>query len=424
SILSTPTHVGGWIDPRVWVSRFNEKNLETRTCAFDWAISLLRLSPDGREEAWREYQSQDSLPAALHDLVRLALTGEMPGDETDANPYALLAAMRSSDRHQIIPADTAWATKIRGPESRYSVEFLWTLPSDQDPAYPDFPIVALEPTVNLDTVREQAVDWFREHVDGADSEVDSLSELSSEASEFLLEVVRRSVADEYLEIADDALPPVSLYANLGRDSKDLDNQHWDFGFEVFYRSLTTLWPADLDWVWARATRDFVYRSANGDAKTCFPEAVLAPLRRPEVVLTRMAARLLWLGFGNKAKRVDEAAVDAFAAVIESERFDLDLMIDVFGELRHYSGFNFKRIAESLGHVAEHSSTHALAVSLMIDGCLQAIDPKARNYAALAELAVNGFEATQEPVSDAWKDQLATVTSGRLKQIANRLRQLG
>ena len=423
SLLSTPTHWGGWIDPRIWVGRL-EGDLETQTCAIDWSLSLLRLSPDGRDEAWRDYQSRPPLPPALHDLVSLALSEDAKVDDSEANPYALVAAFRSRDRHQVIPADRPWATSVRGPESRHPAEFVWALPADQDPAYPDFPIVVIDPTVNLNSLCEEAVLWFRENVDEELGEVHSLSDFGHEVSEFLIEMVRDVMSDAYLTIDRSALPPVSLYASLGRDVRHLDNRHWDFGFAVFYRSLMTLWPAEMDWVWSRATRDFVYRSANGDAKTCFPEAVLEPLQRPEVVLTRMAARLLWLGFGNKAKRVDDVSIKTFSTVIESGRLNLDLMVDVFIELRNYEELNLKRIAQSLSRVAEHSSVHGLAVAMMIDGCLQVADPKTRNYAALADVALRGYEAVGEPASDQWIAQLGRVKSASLKRIASSLQKIG
>ena len=423
-LISTPTHLGGWIDPRIWVERLDDSDIETQTCAIDWSHSLLRLSPDGRDEAWGNYQSRPPLPPAMHDLVAAALKPDANVNDTKANPYAMVAALRSRDRHQVIPADGSWGQDVRGPESRYPAEFVWALPADQDPAYPDFPIVVIDPTVNMDSIREEAVSWFRENVDEEVGEVDSLSSLGHEVSEFLLEMVRGAASEEYLAIDSSALPPVSLYANLGRDISDIDNTHWDFGFAVFYRSLVTLWPAELDWVWSRATRDFVYRSANGDAKTCFPEAVLEPLRRPEVAMSRMAARLFWLGFGNKAKRVDDAAIDVFSALIESNRLNLDLMVDVFVELRNYEGLNLKRIAQSLDRVAERSTVHGLAVAMMIDGCLQVANLKTRNYAALADVALRGYEAANERASDAWISRLENVKSGNLKRVAANLQQVG
>ena len=424
SLISTPTHLGGWIDPRIWVERLNDSNIVTQTCEFDWALSLLRLSPDGRDEAWRDYQSRPPLPPAMHDLVSAALSADANVDDSKANPYAMLAALRSRDRNKVISLEVPWAASIRGPETRHPAEFVWALPTDQDPAYPDFPIVVIDPTVNIDSIREAAVLWFRDNINEKLGEVHSLSDLGHEVSEILFEMVRGIAADEYAAIDSSALPPVSLYANLGCDVKDLDNQHWDFGFAVFYRSLATLWPAELDWLWSRATRDFVYRSANGDAKTCFPEALLEPLRRPEVVMTRMAARLFWLGLGNKAKRVDDATINTLSSLVESHRLHLDLMVDVFVELRNYKGLNLKRIAESLDRVAERSSVHGLAVAMMIDGCLQQVDLKTRNYSALAAVALRGYDAAGEPASDRWVTQLENVKSQTLKQIASSLQKVG
>ena len=76
--LSTPTHAGGWIDPRVWVARLSASAgpIDDR----DGIQSLLRLAPFGRAEA---RESVKSMAGPWRRLAEYALGGERRVGITD-----------------------------------------------------------------------------------------------------------------------------------------------------------------------------------------------------------------------------------------------------------------------------------------------------------------------------------------------------
>jgi len=69
--LSTPTHAGGWIDPRVWIKRLSSSAGSSNES--DGIQSLLRLAPFGRAEA---RESVGSLSGTWRRLAEYALGGE------------------------------------------------------------------------------------------------------------------------------------------------------------------------------------------------------------------------------------------------------------------------------------------------------------------------------------------------------------
>jgi hypothetical protein len=76
--LSTPTHAGGWIDPRVWTRRLASSAGHIDDS--DGIQSLLRLAPFGRAEA---RQTIGSLPGTWRRLAEYALGGECGVGITD-----------------------------------------------------------------------------------------------------------------------------------------------------------------------------------------------------------------------------------------------------------------------------------------------------------------------------------------------------
>ncbi|HEV3299302.1 MAG TPA: DUF6493 family protein, partial [Planctomycetaceae bacterium] len=80
-VLATPTHTGGWIDPRVFVERI--QSLDTSTWLvhrFDLIGGLLRLAPDFRSEALAR---ASDLPPPFGPVVRYALGGDDRPTEAD-----------------------------------------------------------------------------------------------------------------------------------------------------------------------------------------------------------------------------------------------------------------------------------------------------------------------------------------------------
>lgn len=69
-LLALPTDAGGWIDPRVLVERIRKARDPRDFALIDCAQALLRLAPDGRDDALREAKA---LPSELGSALRYAL---------------------------------------------------------------------------------------------------------------------------------------------------------------------------------------------------------------------------------------------------------------------------------------------------------------------------------------------------------------
>lgn len=93
-ILATPTHRGGWIDPRTFVARVSTLcDLELTIDSSDLMMGLLRLAPDYREEA---LEAAAALPDYYQRMIRYALgAGEGPVQTDRKSATLWLAAGRS-----------------------------------------------------------------------------------------------------------------------------------------------------------------------------------------------------------------------------------------------------------------------------------------------------------------------------------------
>ena len=90
-LLSTPTHSGGWIDPRIFVQRAMNKPDESLD-TFDVVLGLLRLAPEHREEALLDAKT---LPGELGAAVRHALGSN--SEHVGGTASIWIAAARARD---------------------------------------------------------------------------------------------------------------------------------------------------------------------------------------------------------------------------------------------------------------------------------------------------------------------------------------
>jgi hypothetical protein len=89
-LLAAPTHAGGWIDPRVLVTRFHQRlSMPLADEPEDLILAILRLAPDYRSTA-------------------LAEARDLPGEQGAAIRYAL-----GSDGETIGPTAALWVTAAR-----------------------------------------------------------------------------------------------------------------------------------------------------------------------------------------------------------------------------------------------------------------------------------------------------------------------
>ena len=139
-LLAMPTHAGGWLDPIVLVQRINEHYAKHRELIdyYDLAQAILRLTPDGRDDALAQLGTSDRHGGGHYDggsMLRYAL-----GDSCELESFggwgseaAMVAAVRA--RQAIEPTATLVYPIARAsyrPDQSIAVEGALT----EDPTVP------------------------------------------------------------------------------------------------------------------------------------------------------------------------------------------------------------------------------------------------------------------------------------------------
>ncbi|MEO1615181.1 MAG: DUF6493 family protein [Planctomycetota bacterium] len=420
TLLSTPTHRNGWIDPLVWIDRIldNVDSIDD-VHPLDWAFSLLRLSPQKRCAAWKKFQATEGFPRQIQCYVQTALDDEFEPADVEGDPRILLAAIRGRDPQRILPREWCWVDDLRGPDSRFPADYVWVLPIEMDPCYPKLSVSVVDQGVDVAGAREQIEATYREMLTEKTGAEDALDELPDGVSELLLSIVRNMAERSAFKIPDDALPPISLSAGLSHDGSE-DLEFWSPGLPWFATSMATIRPGNLDWLWIKTAPDFFQRDCNKDAKTDFPEAVLRPLLQPDYPVSRSAARLLWMGWNNRAVRLCQQTIEVSKAIIATDRFDANLIADVFQEVSHCDWWDFKRIAATMTRISESSPVAMWRMAQVGEQVLVFTPTTQRSYLSLAQFVAEAIAELGLEPSVAWLENLATSKNAKLKKLAKQL----
>ncbi|MGN6547496.1 MAG: DUF7824 domain-containing protein, partial [Aureliella sp.] len=134
SLLSTPTHQGGWIDPRVWVQRL--RYVDRQQVDFleeDLVRSLLRVAYDSREAAWQmANDSAEGLSERFRKLAQFVLDLNVPNEKLklDASwPLPVwMTAIRARDPWVDLTDTISEAERAQVPRE------LWELPDVFQPS--------------------------------------------------------------------------------------------------------------------------------------------------------------------------------------------------------------------------------------------------------------------------------------------------
>ncbi|NQT13643.1 MAG: hypothetical protein HQ582_12900, partial [Planctomycetes bacterium] len=130
-LLSEATHAGGWIDPRVWVGRLLQAQTDkVELFEEDLVRSLLRLTPDGRDEALRQCES---LTSPFRAMATAALGSDVKIDPS-WTPQVWITALRARDpwidlSKQLSREEQAVITDElkRLPDVVYPADYQWSV---------------------------------------------------------------------------------------------------------------------------------------------------------------------------------------------------------------------------------------------------------------------------------------------------------
>ncbi len=127
-LLSAPTHLGGWIEPRVLVERWlvwQKAGLDPDP--HEQILALLRIAPEARDKA---LSAAKKLSGESGDAVRFALGQKQ---NTGKNAGLWLAAWRSRQPYGDLPEFEAKHPRL-GPDAGVAAQYTWTAGSEHKSA--------------------------------------------------------------------------------------------------------------------------------------------------------------------------------------------------------------------------------------------------------------------------------------------------
>lgn len=360
-VLSTPTHRGGWIDPRVLVTRLASHPLLTQVPEFELTLSLLRLAPDTRATALDQLQSLSIPDSEYCDALRYALGADGIAVGPTAALWSAAARARSPWGNDVA---VALRHPDQGPDSGHAAQFVVTaIPAVEHPGKLILKVVPERRALpTLPTTEHLPAERLRD--------------------------------DDKLPAAPDAPGDVIrlLYDGLPR--------FWlcPSGPLTVDMALT-LWPASCAPLLARAVFHLLKNRDAGE-RLWAGRSYLKALCDPDRELTDLAYLVLWVGLASKVTGEPEMAAEAILAAITDGRFEGGRAGTVLQLALSTGLFKVSRWASGLQEIARPSELHAEAIRTTLERIWVATtDSKIRDLALMLELYVELQAASGLPVCD-------------------------
>ncbi len=399
-LVSEATHAGGWIDPRVWVTRLIQAQADAVELFDDDLVrSLLRLTPDGRDEA---LAMCEPLKFPLKPMAVAALGGEVKIDNS-STPQVWITALRARDpwidlSNHLSPEERATLPdEFKSlPDVVYPADYQWRVCERiANTAYRD--LIQSWPTQEDRSEVPSQFDVIAQLLEGFQGDDDAFSKAMAQAAG----AEARSKGVDFLTAALHHLP-----CNPGPP--------------FFYPYLALQWPRKLDWYWCLATKGLSKRVESGSSVDEPYGRFLLPLLAQDQPVTQMAGRALWIATVSKDGNSRSAAVEAWIALIETDRTDLATLATALEEVLAGGWVKLNRIAEALAEVAAVSPLHAWVVAELLDAYLGSLEAYPRGIAPLLELLDECNQRLGRVVSDRLNAGLPQIKSGKAKSTAKSL----
>lgn len=352
-LLSAPTHVGGWIEPKVLVQRWHawQKSKATMDSS-EQVLALLRMAPEGRKEA---LPAAKGIEGEAGRAVRFALGQEQ---KTGKDAALWLAAWRSRQPFGDLPQFEA-AHPCLGPDAGVAARYTWRAEGKRH-EYSG----GAHTTLNLYLQREPS--------------------FPKETPADLLPVLFHGVWQTHEE-----------------------------GEKYLMRWATTVWPANREAAFAHGAKRLEasvgYADVN-DREFC---AYAEPLADPYTELRPMACLALALCFAAEDGALRGHGQDALIAAISEERVNLDELGSTMSRLLDTGVNKLARWAKALRDVSRVSGDHAKISAELITRTLHGDPTKApRDVSTLLELLFELLSETNGKLDDACsRKYLAGLTTG-------------
>lgn len=345
-LLSTPTHRGGWIDPRVFVERLcGWQDRQEAILPRDLVLGLLRLAPDGRDVA---RQAAAGIATQIGRMVRWALGGDegpTPADHSDLVFW--LAAGRARYPDGEIPELKQFTEVTDQPFGASETRLVW------------------KKAANVRSTRDMQAEIMRRILSKQPVQevLESVQQASSSGNS------DASIPEESIQGDCDA--PVVAYweprAKPPYESNLLTIRQADFvqSGEHFRRCapwerqrMASVWPLNNDPYFSAGFTAIRERLNSNKASVYHPNHVLVePLFQPDRPWTEMACLLLALGSLSREVETRSAAVDVLITSISDGRADDSLLAATWLKMCPMEFLKINRISEVLVTVAAVSPMH-------------------------------------------------------------------
>jgi Family of unknown function (DUF6493) len=372
AVLATPTHRGGWIDPRIFVGRI--KSLETPLWLvhrFDLIAGLLRLAPDYRGEA---LAAAADLPPPFGPIVRYALGGDDRPTEFDQE--------RADE----------WLAAGRARHPRGTLEDLKPLGLDErEPDGITRAVYRFRPSINLEVY---AANTYSRHYGPP-----------------CVEVTPQVFNSASLETR----PTVGLAAALIKESELRGLQAWQAEL------LASFWPLNTDAALAIACCKLVSRINLSGTYGHPTEAWMTSLHAVDRGWSEMARTALWLAAASRNDRLRGTAVDALIEGIADGRARPGTLAETLLHVASGGWLTLTRLAEALREVARTSVLAERIVAEILDRLIASWTELPRDGHAILALQLGLLSNLRQATSQEARAVLAQVKgSGKAAKLAKQL----
>ncbi len=368
--LCTPTHSGGWIDPRIWVERAKAVSASgQKSDVPDVCYSMLRLEPDYRDEAAK---SVDDLPQPWRAVGRFLFgVDDLPNLSVKIHPVVWICAARARDPF----AD--WSAALSGlrlteaaPDGLHPAQYSWkTVTSEEKPKWSRVPIKTTRYSIQATPV-----------------ELDNTGPHETPKISFMKRLKPKS------NLPGGAIPTACLAMNL-------DSNRWSGGASGWlFEWMTLFWPQNPNAIYARATYAFSLDENASSWST--GHGYLNALFQANRPWGQTGHLVIARGLASKNADIRGYIIDAMIDGVEHGQFDPERLASILQKMIVSDGVKLGRVAEGLTRVAEVSPLHASLVSMSLSQLLPKIEKKTHALSTMMELwletlAASGRTAKEE-----------------------------
>lgn len=371
--LCTPTHEGGWIDPRIWVDRAQALvDSSLKSDVPDVCYSMLRLAPDYRDEAANRV---DDLPQPWRAVGRFLFElDDRPDTSVKIHPVIWISAARARNPF----AD--WSEALSGlhlketaPDGLRPAEYVWgNVTTESKPTWSPVTIkstvytIDAKPTLNSES---------------------GLQKSSKARASFFKRMTPKTV------LTNGALPTASLASNL-RDNR------WSGGAGSgwLFEWMTLFWTQNPASIYARAT--YAFHLDDNASSWSTGHGYLNALFQANRAWCETGHLLIARGLASKNADIRGYIIDALIEGTETGQFDPDLLASILEKMIAADGVKLGRVAEGLSRVAEVSPLHAALVSMCLTRLMPKIDRKTHALSAMMEIWLESLAASGRVVGEA------------------------